>query len=54
MLMFKALWWTRWARRRWGPARTPDDLVVWVPQRKLLFAGEQAVSLHDDRRTGLF
>lgn len=23
-----------------GPAHTPDDLVVWVPQRKLLFAGD--------------
>ncbi|MGL6113008.1 MAG: MBL fold metallo-hydrolase [Rubrivivax sp.] len=23
-----------------GPAHTPEDLVVWVPQRKLLFAGD--------------
>jgi glyoxylase-like metal-dependent hydrolase (beta-lactamase superfamily II) len=23
-----------------GPAHTPDDLVVWIPQRKLLFAGD--------------
>jgi glyoxylase-like metal-dependent hydrolase (beta-lactamase superfamily II) len=23
-----------------GPAHTPDDLVVWVPQRRLLFAGD--------------
>jgi len=23
-----------------GPAHTPDDLVVWVPQRKLLVAGD--------------
>jgi len=23
-----------------GPAHTPDDLVVWVPRRKLLFAGD--------------
>jgi glyoxylase-like metal-dependent hydrolase (beta-lactamase superfamily II) len=23
-----------------GPAHTPDDLVVWLPQRKLLFAGD--------------
>ena len=23
-----------------GPAHTPEDLVVWLPQRKLLFAGD--------------
>ncbi len=23
-----------------GPAHTPEDLVVWVPQLKLLFAGD--------------